>query len=109
MADRSAWGQSGLIGDDHFTLDDEAFRIECAGLLSKRPIFQRPVYAGLGVEPDAVGILDHLGAVAVEFDLVAPFVAPGRLFNQLGLHRTNEGQPGAAGRLTHWEPHATRI
>lgn len=105
-AQRMEVRQTGFVGNNRLPFDDEAFGFDRLRLRGERSIFGRPVYSGLGVEADAVSILDELGAIAVEFDFVAPSVALGRLLDELGLHRTNEGQPDAAGRLTHRKPHA---
>lgn len=89
-AQRMEVGQPGLVCDDRFAFNDEAFRFEGRGFLCERPIFGRPVDFSLGVKPDAVRVLDGLGAIAVELGFVAPTVARGRLLHQIRLRRPNE-------------------
>ncbi|WP_434724950.1 hypothetical protein [Mesorhizobium sp. RIZ17] len=48
---------------------------------------------------NAVSVLDDLGPVAVELDLMAPFTTLRRLFDKLGLHRADERRPNGAGVL----------
>ena len=52
-------------------------------------------------DADAGGIPHDLRSIAVEFDLMNPSVALGRLLDQGRQQRLYEGQLAAAGRLTH--------
>jgi hypothetical protein len=83
-------GKAGFI--DHYGLafEDEAFGVDHRRLLGEITISGCPVEAVLGVEPDAVFVLDDLRAIAIEFDLVAPRVAYRRCVEQLRLHRLDK-------------------
>ena len=93
--------KASFVEDDYLAVDDGALKVKsfrCAGQVS---IFRRPVMAIAG--EDANVMVDYdLGTVAIEFDLVNPFVAFGRLLDKGRRQRLDELQ-------THEHPHTRRI
>lgn len=78
---------------DGFAIEDEAPRFDRRNVAGETAIPIRPVVPVLGEEADAVDVFYDLGAVPVEFDLMAPVAALWRALDELGLHRLDELQP----------------